>query len=106
MKKNKGFNPNAIVKIEITPNMLGVELGDIVFKYKHCGQVDCEFIRLMSVDELMSLLYNLSTNIFDIYGYSNIPYRQYNNGEKHSQIKVLHTIKYTDVPKIKQMLCQ
>lgn len=106
MKKTKGFDPNNNVKIDVTENMIEIGIEDIIARYKRSGQVDSEYVRLMSNEALISLLYNIATNIFDVYGYSEIPFSQYGYGKKHTPIKILHRIRYVELDKIKDLLCQ
>ena len=106
MKKQQDFDEKDPVRINPVDLDIDIRLEDVVNRYKRSGLVDCEYIRIIDVEDLMSLLYNLAVNIFEVYRYSRIPYRQYNNGSKHPQITFLHQIKYTDINNIKIKLCQ
>ena len=106
MKKQKLINERKNVEVEINDDVINQTIDDLIFKFRGSDYVDCELVRVMDIDDFMALLYNLATNIFDRYRYSNIPYKQYNNGMKHKPITILHNIKYNEVNEIKRKLCQ
>jgi hypothetical protein len=82
-----------------------ITIDEIAYVYRYSGNVDCEYVRLMSEQKLLALLYNIAVGLFPTYKYSTVPYRQYLRSNL-PQVKILHQIKVKDIFIIKQKLCR